>query len=281
MTLLSYLDPAWAIACAFVFSLCVGSFLNVVIHRLPIMMEREWQSYASEEEAEDTYNLSTPPSTCPKCGHRIRWYENIPLLSYLYLKGSCGSCGVHIPFRYPFVELFSAVSVAYVIYVFGLNEVGISASILTWILIALIFIDIDHQLLPDKLTLPLLWLGLLCNSFGLFTDLESAVYGAMAGYLSLWSVYWAFKLLTGKEGMGYGDFKLLAALGAWLGISQLPLIILLSSVVGAVLGILMIIARKQEQQTPMPFGPYLAIAGWIALIWGDQITGLYLQFAGF
>lgn len=281
MTLLSYLDPAWAIVCAFAFSLCVGSFLNVVIHRLPIMMEREWQSYASEEEPEDTYNLSTPPSTCPKCDHRIRWYENIPLLSYLYLKGSCGSCGVHIPFRYPFVELFSAVSVAYVIYVFGLNEVGISASILTWILIALIFIDIDHQLLPDKLTLPLLWLGLLCNSFGLFTDLESAVYGAMAGYLSLWSVYWAFKLLTGKEGMGYGDFKLLAALGAWLGISQLPLIILLSSVVGAVLGILMIIARKQEQQTPMPFGPYLAIAGWIALIWGDQITGLYLQFAGF
>jgi len=281
MTILSMIDPAWAIACAFIFSLCVGSFLNVVIHRLPIMMEREWLAEHDEGSNEqEPFNLSIPASACPQCAHKIRWYENIPVLSYAYLRAKCSSCGLHIPFRYPFIELFSAVTVAYIVYLFGLNEISLSLSLLTWGLICLIFIDIDHQLLPDKLTFPLLWLGLLANSFGLFTSLESAVYGAIAGYLSLWSVYWAFKLLTGKEGMGYGDFKLLAALGAWAGISQIPLIILLSSVVGAILGIAMIIGKKQEQQTPIPFGPYLAIAGWIALLWGDKITGAYLQFVG-
>lgn len=281
MTLLQ-IDPAWAVACAFIFSLCVGSFLNVVIHRLPIMMEKEWLEEHQDENdtPQETYNLSSPDSTCPQCGHKIRWYENIPVLSYLYLKAKCSSCGLHIPFRYPAIELLTAITGASVVYIYGLNEVSLGLTLLSWALICLIFIDIDHQLLPDRITLPLLWLGLLANSFGLFTSLESAVYGAIAGYLSLWSVYWAFKLLTGKEGMGYGDFKLLAALGAWAGLSQIPLIILLSSVVGAILGILMIVTKKQEQQTPIPFGPYLAIAGWIAIIWGDNIMGTYLQFIG-
>lgn len=281
MTLLS-IEPAWAIACAFILSLCVGSFLNVVIHRIPIMMEREWLSEhaAKNTEQQDRFNLSTPASTCPQCGHGIRWYENIPLISYLYLRAKCSSCSLHIPFRYPFIELLTAISGAAIVYIYGVNMTSLSLTLLTWGLICLIFIDIDHQLLPDRITLPLLWLGLLFNSFNLFTTLESAVYGAVAGYLSLWSVYWVFKLLTGKEGMGYGDFKLLAALGAWAGWAQLPLIILLSSLVGAILGLAMIAAKKHEQQNPIPFGPYLAIAGWIALIWGDYITGAYLQFAG-
>ncbi|EAR59530.1 prepilin peptidase [Neptuniibacter caesariensis] len=275
------MDPAWASACAFILALCVGSFLNVVIHRLPIMMEKEWEAMKEPDKDQETYNLSVPASTCPKCKHRIRWYENVPVLSYAWLKGKCSSCGIHIPFRYPFVELLTAFSVAYVVHIFGANTAGLSLALLTFALICLVFIDIDHQLLPDSITLPLLWLGLLVNSFNIFTSLESAVYGAIAGYLSLWSVYWAFKLLTGKEGMGYGDFKLLAALGAWAGLSQLPLIILLSSLVGAIFGIAMIVTKKNESQQPIPFGPYLAIAGWIAILWGDQITGMYLKFAGF
>lgn len=274
-------NPAWATACAFIFALCVGSFLNVVIHRLPIMMEKEWEAMAEPDREQEPYNLSVPASTCPQCQHRIRWYENIPVLSYLVLRGKCSSCATPISLRYPFVELLTGLSVAYVIYLFGANLVGLAAAFLTFGLICLIYIDIDHQLLPDKITLPLLWLGLIANSFNLFTSLESAVYGAVAGYLSLWSVYWVFKLITGKEGMGYGDFKLLAALGAWAGLSQLPLIILLSSLVGAIFGITMIVFKKHEQQNPIPFGPYLAIAGWVALIWGDQITSLYLQLAGF
>ena len=244
-------------------------------------MEREWLAEHNDDGIEqETYNLSVPASTCPQCDHKIKWYENIPVISYIYLRAKCSSCGLHIPSRYPFIELLSALTVTAVVYLFGLNEISLSLALLTWGLICLIFIDIDHQLLPDKITLPLLWLGLLVNSFGLFTSLQSAVYGAIAGYLSLWSVYWVFKLLTGKEGMGYGDFKLLAALGAWAGIAQIPLIILLSSVVGAALGIAMIISKRHEQQNPIPFGPYLAIAGWIALIWGDNITGAYLQFVG-
>ncbi|WP_415902930.1 prepilin peptidase [Neptuniibacter sp. QD29_5] len=272
-------DPAWAIACAFLFSLCVGSFLNVVIHRLPIMMQKEWEREIKDnfDIDQEPYNLSVPASTCPKCQHKIRWYENIPVISWIFLRAKCSSCGLHIPFRYPFVELFTAVCSAYVVYVYGFNLIGLSVVIFTWVLVCLIFIDIDHQLLPDRLTLPLLWLGLFVNSFGLFTSLEHAVYGAIAGYLSLWSIYWAFKLLTGKEGMGYGDFKLLAALGAWTGIYQLPLIILLSSLVGAIIGIGMMLFKNHSSQNPIPFGPYLAIAGWIALIWGDTLTTLYLQ----
>lgn len=272
-------DPAWAIACAFLFSLCVGSFLNVVIHRLPIMMQREWEREIATDTDfdQEPYNLSVPASTCPKCQHKIRWYENIPVLSWICLRAKCSSCGLHIPFRYPFVEIFTAVCSAYAVYIFGLNLIGLSVVVLTWILVCLIFIDIDHQLLPDRLTLPLLWLGLLVNSFGFFTSLENAVYGAMAGYLSLWTIYWGFKLLTGKEGMGYGDFKLLAALGAWVGALQLPLIILLSSLVGAIIGIGMMLFKNHSSQNPIPFGPYLAIAGWIALIWGDHLTTLYLH----
>lgn len=271
-----YIDPFWAIACGAMLALCVGSFLNVVIYRLPIMMEREWQTQINESEADDSFNLSIPASACPKCGHKIRWFENIPVLSYLILRGKCAKCLTPISFRYPFIELLSAVSVGFAVYTFGFNEISLAVALFTWILISLIFIDIDHQLLPDRLTLPLLWLGLLVNSFELFTTLENAVYGAMAGYLSLWSVYWAFKLLTGKEGMGYGDFKLLAALGAWVGISQIPLIILLSSLVGAVFGICMILMSKHAKENPIPFGPYLAIAGWISLYWGSMITESYL-----
>ncbi|WP_286239685.1 prepilin peptidase [Neptuniibacter halophilus] len=273
-------DPLWAAGLIFLLSLCVGSFLNVVIHRLPIIMEREWALMCSPEQplTPATYNLSLPASSCPGCGHKIRWYENIPLLSYAWLRGRCSGCRTPISLRYPFVELLTGCSSAYVVYLFGLNPAGLTLVLLTWGLICLLFIDLDHQLLPDRITLPLLWLGLLANSFNLFTSLENAVYGAMAGYLTLWGVYWAFKLLTGKEGMGYGDFKLLAALGAWAGIGQLPFIILMSSLVGAIFGIGMMLLRNHQSQTPIPFGPYLAIAGWIALLWGDHITSLYLQF---
>lgn len=271
-----YIDPLWAVSCSAFLSLCVGSFLNVVIYRLPIMMEREWKSQFEGNTPQELFTLSVPASSCPNCGHKIRWFENIPVFSYLVLGGKCSNCRTPISARYPFVEFLSAVAVGFGVYTFGFNEISLAVAFFTWILISLIFIDIDHQLLPDRLTLPLLWLGLLVNSFELFTSLESAVYGAMAGYLSLWSVYWVFKLLTGKEGMGYGDFKLLAALGAWVGISQLPLIILLSSLVGAIFGIGMIAFSKHAKENPIPFGPYLAIAGWIALFWGHSITDSYL-----
>ena len=276
------LDLQWLLPLVFVFALTVGSFLNVVIHRIPVMMQREWDAMANDDAEEDreTYNLSLPASACPTCDHKIRWYENIPLLSYAFLKGKCSECSSSISLRYPFVELLSAITVTYTFYLYGINEISLLAAFFTWALICLIFIDIDHQLLPDRITLPLLWLGLFANTFNIFTSLESAVYGAIAGYLSLWSVYWAFKLLTGKEGMGYGDFKLLAALGAWVGIAQIPLIILLSSVVGTIFSIIMIVRKKQDQQTPIPFGPYLAIAGWIALLWGSEITNFYLMSSG-
>ena len=276
------LDLQWLLPLVFVFALTVGSFLNVVIHRIPVMMQREWDAMANDDAEKDreTYNLSLPASACPTCDHKIRWYENIPLLSYAFLKGKCSECSSSISLRYPFVELLSAITVTYTFYLYGINEISLLAAFFTWALICLIFIDIDHQLLPDRITLPLLWLGLFTNTFNIFTSLESAVYGAIAGYLSLWSVYWAFKLLTGKEGMGYGDFKLLAALGAWVGIAQIPLIILLSSVVGTIFSIIMIVRKKQDQQTPIPFGPYLAIAGWIALLWGSEITNFYLMSSG-
>ncbi|GGO82485.1 type 4 prepilin-like proteins leader peptide-processing enzyme [Marinobacterium nitratireducens] len=277
--------PAAAIALAFVFSLLVGSFLNVVIYRLPLMMEREWQAMAAEHQTDDNahapepgepFNLAVPASSCPQCGHHIRWYENIPLISYLALRGRCSGCATAIPLRYPLVELLTGVTSALVIWHFGLNTQGISLMLLSWGLIALSFIDLDHQLLPDRITLPLLWLGLILNSFELFTSLQSALWGAVIGYLSFWSIYWIFKLLTGKEGMGYGDFKLLAALGAWCGAQQLPLIILLSSVVGVALALILMLLRRHQAANPLPFGPYLAIAGWIAVIWGPEITGAYL-----
>ncbi|UTW14082.1 prepilin peptidase [Marinobacterium rhizophilum] len=268
---------------AFVLSLLVGSFLNVVIHRLPLMMEREWQAMAAGADEnphntdDGTFNLATPASRCPHCQHRIRWYENIPLVSYMALLGKCSACSAPISVRYPVVELFTALISSYIIWHFGANPVGFSLVAFSWALIALTFIDIDHQLLPDRITLPLIWLGLILNSFTLFTTLESALWGAVIGYLALWSIYWLFKLMTGKEGMGYGDFKLLAALGAWCGIEQLPLIILVSSVVGILLAMTLMLLRKHQIANPLPFGPYLAIAGWIAIIWGRPITEAYLQ----
>jgi len=274
--------PVYAIAVAFLFSLLIGSFLNVVIYRVPKMMELEWQAQLEEmqgkEPEQETFNLAVPHSSCPKCGHRIRWYENIPVLSYLMQRGRCNGCQTKISLRYPSVELFTAIVSAFVVYLYGLNTVSLAVVFFTWVLICLTLIDYDTQLLPDNITLPLLWLGLLINSFGAFTSLHMAVAGAMVGYLSLWSIYWVFKLLTGKEGMGYGDFKLLAALGAWAGVDQLPLIILFSSLVGAIFGIMMIVLKQHERQNPIPFGPYLAVAGWITLIWGQEITYQYLQF---
>lgn len=267
----------------FLFSLMIGSFLNVVIHRLPIMLEREWQaeylSYFNPEtqlQQEERYNLMVPRSACPHCGHAITAMENIPLLSWLWLKGRCRECQAPISARYPLVELLTALLSLVVAATFPPGCALLAALLLTWGLVALTFIDLDKMLLPDQLTLPLLWGGLLFNLAGGFVPLADAVIGAMAGYLVLWSLYWAFKLLTGKEGMGYGDFKLLAALGAWLGWQALPIVLLLSSLVGAIIGISLILLRNHHQGKPIPFGPYLAIAGWIALLWGDTITRWYL-----
>ncbi len=267
----------------FLFSLMIGSFLNVVIHRLPIMLEREWQAEylgyfnpETQSQQEERYNLMVPRSACPHCGHAITAIENIPLLSWLWLKGRCRECQAPISARYPLVELLTALLSLVVAATFPPGWGLLAALLLTWVLVALTFIDLDKMLLPDQLTLPLLWGGLLFNLAGGFAPLADAVIGAMTGYLVLWSLYWAFKLLTGKEGMGYGDFKLLAALGAWLGWQALPIVLLLSSLVGAFIGIGLILLRNHHQNKPIPFGPYLAIAGWIALLWGDTITRWYL-----
>jgi len=274
-------------ACALLLGLIIGSFLNVLIHRLPIMLSRDWTTQSQEmlglppEPKGATYNLLLPHSECPHCAHKIRAWENIPVVSYLMLGGKCANCRAKISLRYPLVELATGVLSAFVVYHFGLGWQAAAFLVLTWGLLAMSLIDADHQLLPDVLVLPLLWLGLIVNGQGLFTNLYDALWGAVAGYLSLWLVYWAFKLITAKEGMGYGDFKLLAMLGAWGGWQILPLTILLSSLVGAVLGVLMLRMRNAQTSTPIPFGPYLAIAGWIALLWGDQITTSYMQFAGF
>ncbi|MCQ9421995.1 A24 family peptidase [Pseudomonas sp. LJDD11] len=280
-------SPAAFIVCTLLLGLLVGSFLNVVIHRLPKMMLRDWQTQAREvlelpaEPAPARYNLILPHSACPHCEHRIRPWENVPVISWLLLKGRCSSCRAPISKRYPLVELACGVLSAGVAWHFGFGWQCAAMLVLGWGLLAMSLIDADHQLLPDSLVLPLLWLGLIVNSFGLFTTLGDALWGAVAGYLSLWTVFWLFKLLTGKEGMGYGDFKLLAMLGAWGGWQILPLTILLSSLVGALLGMILLRLRRHQAGTPMPFGPYLAIAGWIALLWGGQITDSYLQFAGF
>ncbi len=260
--------------------LIVGSFLNVVVYRLPKMLEHEWRQQCAELRAEalaasPPFNLSTPRSTCPHCGHAIRALENIPIVSYLWLRGRCSQCHASIGLRYPAIELLTAlISFGLAIH-FGYGAQALAALPLAWALIALTFIDLDTQLLPDRITLPLLWLGLLVNLNGVFVPLTSAVVGAMAGYLSLWSVYWLFKLLTGKEGMGYGDFKLLAAIGAWLGWTLLPLVILLSSMVGAVIGLALIALRRHQRNAPIPFGPYLAGGALIALFWGAAISRLW------
>lgn len=302
-------SPALWIGVVFIFSLLVGSFLNVVIHRVPIMLQREWRSQAeqilSELPAEGTqspanipkptqtpapqpspYNLVVPRSACPKCGSLITAAQNIPVISYLLLKGKCAKCGVGISIRYPVVELLTAVLSAIVAWKFGFTWYTGAALVLTWTLIALSAIDIDLQILPDNMTLPLVWLGLLITlagtapEAGLPPDMRSSLIGAVAGYLSLWSVYHAFKLLTGKEGMGYGDFKLLAALGAWLGWQMLLPVILLSALAGSVIGIGNILIRGRDRDLPIPFGPYLAIAGWIALVWGEELVGSYMRFSG-
>jgi len=289
MALVEFLaaHPLVFVLCTALMGLLVGSFLNVVIYRLPLMMQREWRMQAREyldyppEAVAERFNLLLPNSRCPHCGHQLRAWENVPLLSWLMLRGKCSSCAAPISIRYPLVELVCGLLSAYVAWHFGFGWQAAAMLLLTWGLLAMSLIDADHQLLPDSLVLPLLWLGLILNSGGLFVALDSALWGAVAGYLSLWSVYWLFKLVTGKEGMGYGDFKLLAMLGAWGGWQVLPLTILLSSVVGAVLGSILLRVRKASSGTPIPFGPYLAIAGWIALLWGERITESYLQFARF
>lgn len=274
--------PWVLVATCTLLGLLVGSFLNVVICRLPKMMEQEWQCQCAEFRGEPTpaiepFSLVSPRSRCPQCGHGIRALENIPILSWLLLRGKCASCKAPISPRYPLVEALTGIISAAAASDLGFGWPLIGALLLCWSLIALTFIDAETQLLPDSITLPLLWAGLGFNLAGTFTDLPSAVIGAMAGYLSLWSVYWVFKLVTGKEGMGYGDFKLLAALGAWLGWQMLPLIILLSSMVGAIVGVALIVLAKRGRQVPIPFGPYLATAGLIALIWGKPLTQAYLR----
>ena len=274
-------SPPFFIAVATVVGLMVGSFLNVVIGRLPVMLERDWKRQCAELEgrptdAGETFNLVHPGSRCDSCGAKISPLQNIPVLSWLMLRGKCSRCGAAIPARTAFIEALTGIASGFAAWHFGYGFAALGALALIWSLIALTFIDLDTQLLPDIITLPLLWTGLAFNLGDGFADLRSAVIGAIAGYLSLWSIYWIFKLLTKKEGMGYGDFKLLAALGAWLGWSQLPLVILLSSVVGAVFGIAMMAFARIGRGAPIPFGPYLAGGGLIALFWGKELAGLYL-----
>lgn len=282
MLMLLQTSPFVFVALSGILGLIVGSFLNVVIYRLPKMMEREWQTQCAELNGQGVapaprFNLLVPRSACPHCGHAISSLENIPVISYLFLHGKCSGCRADISPRYPIVEAVSGLLSAYAAWHFGFGLAGIAAIIFVWVLITLTFIDFDTQLLPDSITFPLLWSGLLLNLNDAFTSLPNALIGAVAGYLVLWSVYWAFKITTGKEGMGYGDFKLLSAIGAWLGWTMLPLVILLSSLVGAVVGITLIIFAKHGRNIPIPFGPYLAGGGLIALFWGQSLTQSYLQ----
>jgi len=274
-------EPALFTGLVFILSLLIGSFLNVVIHRLPKMMEAEWHAQCAELRGEPVpepprFNLWLPRSACPHCGHQITALENIPLLSWLWLRGHCSSCHTPISARYPLVELLTALLSAAAAWKWGVSIQTLGALFLVWTLIALAFIDLDTTLLPDSLTLPLLWLGLLFNLGSHFASLPDAVIGAIAGYGILWSVYWLFKLATGKEGMGFGDFKLLAAICAWLGWQMLPVTLLLSSVVGAAIGIAMIVLVRHDRRVPIPFGPYLAGGGLVALFFGAELTQAYL-----
>lgn len=283
-------SPAFFIGFVFIVSLMVGSFLNVVIYRLPVMMERAWKTEiaeytASQNQAAPTdnldkdpaFNLVKPDSTCPKCQHKIRAWENIPLISWLLLRGKCSQCKNAIPIRYPMVELTTGILSSWVAWHFGFGIAGFAAVVATWLLIAMTFIDLDSMLLPDQLTLSLLWLGLLLSIKSPFVSSQDALIGAAVGYLSLWSLFWAFKLITGKEGMGYGDFKLLAAIGAWVGWQHLPVVILLSSFVGAIVGVTLLTIQGKDKNQPIPFGPYLAAAGWLTLLYGDWIVQQYWQ----
>ncbi len=275
----------WAfLACVFILGLLVGSFLNVVIYRLPLMMQREWRSdclefldQPSEAPDEESFNLVVPRSRCGHCGHQVTALENIPIISYLVLGGKCSACKKPISLQYPLVELFTGLVSLWVAWHFGVSPQTATALLLTWALIAASGIDVGHKLLPDSITLPFMWLGIALSFFDVFVDLESSVIGAIAGYLSLWSVYIVFKVLTGKQGMGHGDFKLLAMLGAWMGWKMLLVIILTASVVGAIVGLTMIAMRKTSRQTQIPFGPYLAAAGWISLLYGEQLNRFYFS----
>jgi leader peptidase (prepilin peptidase)/N-methyltransferase len=287
-------SPLTFIAAAFILALLVGSFLNVVIHRLPLMMEREWRTQCAELAAEPAkelpegrFDVMAPRSRCPQCGHQITALENIPIVSYLMLSGKCSGCSAKISARYPAVELLTAILTGVVAWHFGFGWEAAAGIGLTWMLVAISVIDIDHQLIPDSMSLPLLWAGLSLSLFHpldgaqtLFIEPQTAITGALAGYLSLWSVYQLFRIITGKEGMGYGDFKLLAALGAILGWKLLPVIIMMSAIVGAVIGIMLIVTKQHERSVPIPFGPYLAAAGWIAMLWGSDIVNWYLDFMG-
>ncbi|MCP5017730.1 MAG: prepilin peptidase [Ketobacter sp.] len=289
-------NPEYFTGVIFLFGLMFGSFFNVVIYRVPVMMQLEWLENCRdfikemfgklpkelkahpESLPKPPFNIAKPDSTCPHCGHKIRWYENVPLASYVALKGKCSSCKNTISLRYPIIELVTALLSGFAAWKFGFGWETAAALAFTWALICLTMIDFDHKLLPDQITLPLMWLGLLLNIQGMFASLEDAVIGAVAGYMCLWSLYWAFKLLTGKEGMGYGDFKLLAALGAWMGWQYLLLILVLSSMVGAVVGVSLIVIKGRDKNIPIPFGPYLAAAGWIAFFWGEAILRQYQRF---
>jgi leader peptidase (prepilin peptidase)/N-methyltransferase len=278
-------SPVFLVIATGALGLVVGSFLNVVIHRLPIMMNRAWTSECREHlgetvpesEKQTRFNLLTPASRCPDCNHRISILENIPVISYLLLRGRCAECGTAISVRYPIVELTTALLSVIMALHFGYSVQMLMALGFTWALVPLFLIDFDHQILPDSITLPLLWAGLVLSLFNVFVDTHSSIIGAVAGYLSLWSIYHLFKLVTGKEGMGYGDFKLLAAIGAWVGWQALPVVILFSSVVGAAIGILLILFKGRDHSQPMPFGPFLAAAGWMTLLWGNDIIRIYLQ----
>ncbi|KXJ43801.1 MULTISPECIES: prepilin peptidase [Marinobacter] len=285
----TFLATPWLLYTAVIFfSLCIGSFLNVVILRLPKMMQQDWRCQCEEflelsddqRKNDEPITLSKPASTCPSCGHGIRAWENVPVISYLVLGGKCASCKAGISPRYPIIEAITALFSVVTILVMGPSEAALWSLLLVWVLIALTVIDFDTQLLPDSMTLPLMWLGLILNYFGVLTDFSSAFWGAVAGYLSLWSVYWLFKLVTGKEGMGHGDFKLLAALGAWLGWELLPAVILLSSLVGAVVGISLMVFRKHGREVPIPFGPYLAAAGLLCLWFGSEIQAAWYAYLG-
>ena len=277
-------DPLAAfLAC--IFGLLIGSFLNVVIYRVPKMMTRESENYVAHESGQplphtDRFDLMLPRSACPHCGHQITALENIPVVSYLALRGKCSQCKAPISARYPAIELFTGLLSGFLVWRFGGGLAGVAVLLFAYLLIAMTFIDADTQLLPDDLTLPLIWLGLLMNLNGLFVPLQDAVIGAAAGYLVLWAIFWLFKLATGKEGMGYGDFKLLAALGAWLGWKMLPVIILMSSLVGAVVGIGLIVLARRGRDVPMPFGPYLAAAGMLSLLYGKPMMQVWLGFLG-
>jgi len=278
-------QPVFFVITMALLGLIIGSFLNVVIYRLPKMMQQDWHEQCCDllginnEKGEEQHhiNLIFPASNCPACQHKITALENIPVISYLFLKGRCKSCNVKISLQYPLIEILTGLTTAYITWHFGFSLQTLFALLLTWALICLSVIDLEHSLLPDDITLPFMWLGLACNIFGVFTDITSSLIGAILGYSILWSIFMGFKVMTGKEGMGYGDFKLLALLGAWLGWQSLPLIILLSSIAASLIGIIMILFRGRDKSVAFPYGPYLAIAGWITLLWGEELIGTYLN----